>query len=459
MVRELLSRKTGAFPRGPGILLAIAIGLHVASVVQAVLGRVVDGGALFVTGQFLISLALLRLYDGRWVIQDIRVFFALFLFLYGGVLPLVVLFGITQPVPGIGGAAYMYGTAFLGFNLVQWWYKQPFVDVPRKAFDRIVPRPINVIILMLGFLAVVGYAISRGVQLGFRIDRNMNLYLGTQLWVVMIFVVNGLTMFMFAGWSRLSHLEKIAVVTSIILFILFQLTMGNRRDFLAMFIFLIGVVMTKRKSVIRVMTVIFGGIAFAAFMAVGIVRQIIQDPALLSRYNPLELILTQNEFVTPVFTLMHYVNNVRPLRWGYTYVSAPLQFIPRAIWTDKPESLSLQFMRDAFGTTSLIGFAYTPVTEAFLNFSWVGPFLIFSIFSLLLVKLVKNADVHPGLYFILFALVVDFHRGEFAFIFYSLCFIGGAYAFQLLMSRIRWAPTAAMKAAARAPRPVPVLRS
>ena len=136
----------------------------------------------------------------------------------------------------------MYGTAFLGFNLVQWWYKQPFVDVPRKAFDRIVPRPINVIILMLGFLAVVGYAISRGVQLGFRIDRNMNLYLGTQLWVVMIFVVNGLTMFMFAGWSRLSHLEKIAVVTSIILFILFQLTMGNRRDFLAMFIFLIGVV-------------------------------------------------------------------------------------------------------------------------------------------------------------------------------------------------------------------------
>ena len=239
MVRELLSRKTGAFPRGPGILLAIAIGLHVASVVQAVLGRVVDGGALFVTGQFLISLALLRLYDGRWVIQDIRVFFALFLFLYGGVLPLVVLFGITQPVPGIGGAAYMYGTAFLGFNLVQWWYKQPFVDVPRKAFDRIVPRPINVIILMLGFLAVVGYAISRGVQLGFRIDRNMNLYLGTQLWVVMIFVVNGLTMFMFAGWSRLSHLEKIAVVTSIILFILFQLTMGHRRDFLAMFIFLI----------------------------------------------------------------------------------------------------------------------------------------------------------------------------------------------------------------------------
>ena len=140
-------------------------------------------------------------------------------------------------------------------------------------------------------------------------------------------------------------------------------------------------------------------------------------------------------------------------------MSAPLQFIPRAIWTDKPESLSLQFMRDAFGSTNLIGFAYTPVTEAFLNFSWVGPFIVFAIFSLLLVKLVRNADAHPGLYFILFALVVDFHRGEFAGIVYAICFIGGAYLLQLLMSRLRWAPTPAMRAAARSARPAPVLRT
>jgi hypothetical protein len=459
MARDLLARPTGKFPTVPGILLAIAIALHVGSLIQALLGRQVDGGALFVTGQFLISLALLRLYNGRWVIQDIRVFFAMFLFLYGGMLPLTMLSGVTQPIPGIAGAAYMYGTAFLGFNLVQWWYKQPFVDVPLEAFNRTVPRPINVAILMLGFLAVVGYAISRGVQIGFRIDRNLNLYLGTQLWVVLIFIVNGLTMFMIAGWSRLTRLEKILVLGSVILFVMFQLTMGNRRDFLAMFIFLIGVVMTKRKAVIRATTVIVGFLAFMAFMAIGVVRQILQDPALLGRYNPLELILTQNEFVTPVFTLMHYVNNLRPLRWGYTYVSAPLQFIPRAIWTDKPESLSLQFMRDAFGSTNLIGFAYTPVTEAFLNFSWVGPFIVFAIFSILLVKLVRNADAHPGLYFILFALVVDFHRGEFAGIVYALCFIGGAYLFQLMMSRLRWAPTPAMRAAARNARPAPVLRT
>src|SRR5678815_6051730 len=145
MIRDLLKRNTAPFPMGPGILLAMAVGLNVASVVQAILGRPIDGAALFVTGQFLLTLALLRLYDGRWVIQDIRVFFAIFFFLYGGMLPLVMLFGITQPVPGVAGAGYMYGTAFLGFNLVQWWYKQPFADVPKAAFNRIVPRPLNVI--------------------------------------------------------------------------------------------------------------------------------------------------------------------------------------------------------------------------------------------------------------------------------------------------------------------------
>ena len=451
---DLLKRSCGPFPRTPAVLLAFALALHVAALVEGLLGPPVDSAAYFVTGQFLVSLALLRLYDGRWAIQDIRLFFALFLFLYGAALPLIVLFGVAQPVPGIAGAGYMYGTAFLAFNLVQWWYKQPFRDIPREVFRRVAPSPLNIIVLGFAFLAVIAYAFSRGVTIGLRIDRGQTQFLGTQLWVVMIFVVNGLTMFMFAGWSALSRLEKLILVVTLTLFIIFQLAMGNRRDFLAMFIFLTGVVMTKRKSVVRLTTVIAGFVAFAAFMAIGIIRQLFSDPALLTRYNPVELILTQNEFVTPIYTLMHYVNNVRPLRWGVTYLTAPTQFIPRAFWPDKPESLSLQFMRDAFGSTGLIGFAYTPVTEAFLNFSWVGPFIVFAILSILMVKLVRNAEAHSGLYFILFALVVDFHRGEFSGTFYAFCFVGAAYAFMRFVSRLRWAPPRTI-----AVRPAPALRT
>ncbi|HEX2721348.1 MAG TPA: hypothetical protein VHM24_00420, partial [Gemmatimonadaceae bacterium] len=200
----------------------------------------------------------------------------------------------------------------------------------------------------------------------------------------------------------------------------------------------VAVVATRRRAVIRLASVLIGFVAFAAFTALAIVRQVIQDPALLTRFNPIELLVTQNEFVSPIFTLMHYVNTDRPLRWGFTYIAAPSLFMPRALWPDKPESLSIQFMRDAFGTTGLMGFAYTPVTEAFLNFSWVGPFIVFAVVSILMVKLVRNADAHPGLYFLSFAFVVDFNRGDFGGTFYALVVAGGAYAIMLFVSRLRW---------------------
>jgi hypothetical protein len=440
-VAEAVTAKESRFPTFVGVLLSAAVALHVAALGQALLGRPVNGAALFLTGQFIITLSLLRLYNGKWIIQDIRLFFALFLFLYGGALPLVVALGFAGAVDGIAGAGYMYGTAFLGFNLVQWWYRQPFHDIPPAVFARIKPTYLNLAILIGAFVLVIGYAVARGVSISFTIDRGQRGWLNTQTWVVLIFVVNGLAMYMFAGWSSLTRAGKIAVVSSVVMFVGFQVMMGNRRDFLPMFVFIACVIANKRHMIIRAGTVIIGSIAFVLFMMIGIVRQVLQDPAMLVRFNALELVITQNEFVAPIYTLIHYVTHWRTPRMGMTYLAAPSQLIPRAFWPDKPESLSLQFMRDAFGSTVMMGFAYTPVTEAFLNFSWVGPFLMFSIWSLILVKLVKSADAHPAAYLVAYAMVVDFQRGDFAGIFYALVFVGGSYAVMTFVSRLRWFAT------------------
>lgn len=443
------------FPTGVGILLAVAVALHVASLGEA-FGKPVSSAALFITGQFAIAMALLRLYNGKWVIQDIRVFFAIFLFLYGGALPLVVMFGAAGAIAGIAGSGFMYGTAFVAFNLVQWWYRQPFHDIPPSVFARIRPTYTNVIMFILAFMVVIAYAISRGVEVSLTINRGGAGLLGTQAWVVLIFVANGLAMFLFAGWGNMSKLSRIAVAVSVLMFVGFQLAMGNRRDFLPMFVFIACVVANKRHMVIRAGTVIIGSIAFVLFTAVGIIRQILQDPSIIVRFNAVQLVVTQNEFVAPIYTLMHYVTKYRTPRFGLTYLAAPTQLIPRALWPDKPESLSLQFMRDAFGSTELMGFAYTPVTEAFLNFSWVGPFLVFAVWSILLVKLVRNADAHPALYLLSFALVVDFHRGDFAGTFYAYCFVGGAYALMQFVSHLTWTSKRSIQATVRA---TPVLHS
>jgi oligosaccharide repeat unit polymerase len=426
------------FPTAVGITLGVALCLHLAVLIELIVGTPLAAATWFVCGQFAVSLALLRLYDGKLVVQDIRLFFALFLFLYGATLPLVVVSGLGGNQAGLTGATFMYGTAFLAFNLVQWWYRQPFHDVPKHVFWRIKPTFGNAAMLVGIILFIIAYATAQGVRISLTIDRGQVGYLGGQLWVVLMFVANGFVMFMVAGWSRLTRTGRIALAISVVLFVGFQLAMGNRRDFLPMLIFLAGIIATRRQSVIRFGTVVVGSIAFVAFTAIGIVRQVVQDPALLTRFNPVQILVTQNEFVSPIFTLMHYVNAERPLRWGLTYLSAPTLFIPRAIWPTKPESLSLQFMRDAFGTTGLMGFAYTPVTEAFLNFWWVGPFIVFAVMSVLLVKLVKNADAHPGLYFVCFALVVDFHRGDWGGTFYSLVVVGGAYWIMTIVSRLRW---------------------
>ena len=423
-----------------GILLGLALVLHVVSAIEFGFGTRVASATWFLTGQFIISLSLIRLYDGRWAFQDIRLFFVIFLFLYGGTLPLIVVSGLGGFQAGLVGAAAMYGTAFLAFNIVQWWYRQPFRDVPASTFGRIRPSFGNVLILGGTFGLVLSYALAAGVTLALSINRGGAELLGTQLWVVMMFAMNGFVMYMVAGWSNLSRNARIALVLSVFAFVIFQLTMGNRRDFLPMLVFIAGVAATRKRMVIGLGTVVTGAVLFSAFTAVGIVRQVLLDPGMLARVNPVQILVTQNEFVSPIFTLMHYVGADRPLRWGATYFSAPALFVPRAFWPTKPESLSLQFMRDAFGTTGLMGFAYTPVTEAFLNFSFVGPFAVFAILSLLLVKLVKDANLRPGLYFIAFALVVDFNRGDWGGTFYALTVVGGAYWFMSLVGRLRWAP-------------------
>ncbi|HEX2723518.1 MAG TPA: hypothetical protein VHM24_11400, partial [Gemmatimonadaceae bacterium] len=224
------------FPTSAGLILAASLSLHLAALVEVAFAYPIEAATAFLCGEFLLSLALLRLYDGKWVFQDIRFFFVIFFFLYGGTLPLVVLAGLSGDQPGIAGAAFMYGTAFFGFNLVQWWYRQGWHDVPPHVFARFKPTSLNGLVLLGGFGFVVAYAVVRGVDLSLTIDRSQVRFLATQMWVVTMFAINGLVMYMFLAWSGLSRTGRIALVASVLLFVGFQVAMGNRRDFLPMLV-------------------------------------------------------------------------------------------------------------------------------------------------------------------------------------------------------------------------------
>ena len=72
---------TPRFPTVPGMLFGASIAFHVGSLIEGTIGVPVNSALYFLIGQLALSLGLLRLYDGKWVLQDIRLMFVIFFFL------------------------------------------------------------------------------------------------------------------------------------------------------------------------------------------------------------------------------------------------------------------------------------------------------------------------------------------------------------------------------------------
>jgi oligosaccharide repeat unit polymerase len=427
------------FPTSVGILLGIALCAHLGAMVYVLTGAGLAASVFFVGGQFALSLGLLRLYNGVWVFQDIRLPFVVFMFLYGFSLPAISVMRSADS-PGLSEAACLYGTAFLGFNIVQWWHKCPWRDVPADSFAWVCPTFANAMLFLAGFAGILGYAWLKGTRTFLTFDRSQMSWLYTQTWVVSMMMMNGFAIFMFAGWPRLGANARRLVAATVIAFVMLHIGLGNRRDFLAMFIFLLGMIASRRMSVIRLRTLAIALVAFLIFVVAGLLRQVQSEPWMLATSDPIGLLADQNEFVMPIQTLTYYASEKRSPLYGMTYFLAPTAFIPRALWPEKPRGLSLQFNKDRFGDVIVPGYAYTPVTEAFINFSIVGPFVVMSLVSLVTVFLVKNARRRPFLYFLCFALALDFNRGESAGVLYSLVVIGVGVGLMKLVSRIEWTP-------------------
>ena len=134
-----------------------------------------------------------------------------------------------------------------------------------------------------------------------------------------------------------------------------------------------------------------------------------------------KIVLASNEFVYPIQTTAYIINDSWNLRFGMTYIILPLQIlIPRFIYPNKPSTLGGEFIEKTFGD-NYMGFAYTPVSEAYLNFGVIGPFIMMSILAYIFTLIIKKG--HNGLgfyYFLLYSFVFDFCRGDFSSIFYAL---------------------------------------
>lgn len=428
------SHLTNPFVIGLGITSIGALSLAIS---LAILDSWLAAALAFYFSQFSLALLLLIHCNRGLFFQDIRLLFVLIYTLYGLMLPGSTLagygyfHGMSPQDPSLIGATVLYASGLVAFNLVLWRFpipwRNPSIGTNLSSHSTILGR-VGLVALTAWLIA---YPLSRGVQLTLSIDRLGRNLIYTQLWIVTIFFIDGAFMYFLWNYQALRAKSKVVVLICLAIYIAFMIfSLGARRDFLPLLLFAMAIVSTKRQTRLGMRHLATLALLFVIFLTIGVVRELPNHEPRGLAYE-LSLAFGNNEFSIPIQTVTHYIGTTEfTPRLGATYIYWPLLFIPRQLWDGKPNSLSVEFSHDT-GITQ--GYAYTPVTEAFVNFGWIGPFVCIGALSIALSWLVAHARHMPFIYFVCFALVPDFNRGEFGLTLYQLIIIyGAARLFSLL---------------------------
>lgn len=140
------------------------------------------------------------------------------------------------------------------------------------------------------------------------------------------------------------------------------------------------------------------------------------------------------EFIFPIQTLYFYIGNYSDnFKCGTTLINIIFYFIPRVLWVGKPITLAEQFMVD-YNTT--MGYAYTPLTELYINFSYAGIAIGAIALAFVLYFVCQNKNKFPLLYTAIFMQLLNFWRGEFASIVFEICIMYIVFKILLLVNGI-----------------------
>lgn len=155
----------------------------------------------------------------------------------------------------------------------------------------------------------------------------------------------------------------------------------------------------------------------------------------------------QNELGGPYLTLLYYLSKGTPFLLGKTYFYAIVYLFPRLFLPfEKLPTISQEFsilIHNEYLSTSLTikGWGFNPVAEAYINFGFIGPFIIFFILSFFIDyiqnKFISNLNYDNLLIFSnIVCFTFTFNRTGFAELFQELVFlIIGCY---LLINLIKY---------------------
>jgi len=375
---------------------------------------------LFIVSQSLLGILLISKENEAFYPQDIRILFIVIYSLYSLFCPVISLLGFDVFLTTMPLTTFCFGLGLAGFNIGTVLFPVKWVNITsiksRVNYSLLLLLLLVELILLTAYLVV--YNIPIFSSLG-QFDRVEFFETINQVWVVLTMAISltaCLIIYYFDEWNKKQFVFGILLI---LYYIALQLSLGNRRDFLPILLFSTSYFLTKYHSKLNIKIVIIGAVLFVG--SFWLVQQRNNDSE-YTRVGTIHESFVNNEFVYPMQTLAYVIDDKWDLRYGYTYFVLPFQIaVPRYFYPNKPNDISKEFVNETFGEGSQ-GYAYTPVTEAYLNFGVWGPLFVFVLFALFLSRLVRKFNEYSisFVYFLLYSFVFDFCRGTFATVIYQV---------------------------------------
>ena len=389
--------------------------------------------------QFVAAFVYLWWQDRGVYLHDIRVFFLLCFALYTLFWPITMVgLGTVEDDSAFSQTVLAYNLAVFGFNLVlfvnhkKWPTKGDFdLDAGKKNFW------LGIVFLFFLVAYSFYFMYSRGVPVfafsSFNLDRLDYFQNVDQLWVILKFIIASAASYLIFYLKKLDKMQRIALISIIVFYVLYQASLGNRNEYALIVFFTMGYFLAARKKPVSLKILLVLFVLFVSSFWITIMRS--ADSRNLRGNQAVELAMQSNEFMYPIQTTYYIIKDKWPHRYGETYtIHVIKQIIPRSWQKDKPQSLGSEFIAKTFGS-GWSGWAYTPVTEAYLNFGIVGPFIIYFIIGLIMNSLTTEVW-KKGItfkYLMAYSIIFNFCRGDVSSTLYMVLFLWLTY---LVMKKI-----------------------
>lgn len=239
--------------------------------------------------------------------------------------------------------------------------------------------------------------------------------------------------FHFAFAKKVSLINLIMLLFPVFLYAYYQFFLGGRREIILMIFFMLYLFIIKNGKV-QYNYIFFIVFLMAGFISLGIYRDYDSENAVKVAVDAL------GEFIFPISTLnVHYANENTNILLGSTYLYTFTNFIPSSLLPIKPLPLAVQFANMVAEPTQeyILGYAITPITEAYLNFGVFTP-LIFPLVIVLFCMFCEIVSQRLALLqLVLMSQVLNFQRSDIPSLIFETVLLLVCFYVHIFLLRVR----------------------